>query len=69
MTSWKPGPVADWGPCTGWHDEVLKSSDFITPGTKYTPRRDLPPEVTAAVKECMPYYEALAARRIHPKKH
>lgn len=68
MTSWQPGPVADWGPCTAWHDEVMKSSGFIAPGAPSTVK-DMPPEVATVVKECMPYYEALAARRILPKAH
>lgn len=69
MTSWQPGPVADWGPCTAWHDEVMNSSGFIAPPEKDTGSPgDLSPEVASAVKECMPYYEALAARRILPKQ-
>lgn len=67
MTSWQPGPVAEWGPCTAWHDEVMKSSGFIAPGAPTSNVEDLPPEVATVVKECMPYYEALAAGRILPK--
>ena len=68
MTSWQPGPVAEWGPCTAWHDEVMKSSGFIAPPEKDTGHpSDLSPEVASAVEECMPYYEALAAKRIIPK--
>ncbi|KAJ7365901.1 hypothetical protein OS493_002631 [Desmophyllum pertusum] len=57
MTSWQAGPVAEWGPCTAWHDEVMKSSGFIAPVQEDTASpgsavKDLPPEVTAAVKEC-----------------
>ena len=68
MTTWEPGPVADWGPCTAWHDEVMNSSGFRAPPDKDTESRaDLLPEVALAVNQCMPYYEALAAKRILPK--
>ena len=36
MTAWQPGPVADRGPCTAWHDEVMKSSGFLDPGAGST---------------------------------
>lgn len=69
MTSWEAGPVSEWGPCTAWHDEVMNSSGFIAPPEKDTESRgDLLPEVASAVKECMPYYEVLAAKRILPKR-
>ena len=71
MTTWEPGPVADWETCpAAWHDEVMNSSGFIAPPDKDTESRaHLSPEVASAVKECMPYYEALAAKRILPKQH
>ena len=57
-----------------WHDEVIKSSGFIAPGgpgRAPSTVKDLPPEVlpevAKVVKECIPYYEALAAIRIRPK--
>ena len=59
MTLWQPGTVADRGHCMAWHDEVVKSSGFIAPGGPGAPStvKDLPPEVTKVVKECMKHWQ------------
>ena len=74
MTSWEPGPVPEWDTWAGWHEDALKSSGFKPRVKKNRSRactafdvEDLPPEVAAVVEECMPYYEALAAKKILPK--
>ena len=70
MTSWEPGPVPEWDTWTGWHDDALKSSGFKARTNKNKPTafdiQDLPPEVAAVVEESMPYYQALAAKKILP---
>ena len=74
MTSWEPGPVPEWDTWAGWHEDALKSSGFKPRVKKNRSRactafdvEDLPPEVAAVVEECMPHYEALAAKKILPK--
>ena len=74
MTSWEPGPVPEWDTWAGWHEDALKSSGFKPRAKKNRSRactafdvEDLPPEVAAVVEECMPHYEALAAKKILPK--
>lgn len=68
MISWQPGPVAEWGPCTAWHDEVMNSAGILPPQENTGEPTDLPPEVVSAVEECLPYYKKLAALRILPKQ-
>lgn len=74
MTSWEPGPVPEWDTWAGWHEDALKSSGFKPRVKKNRSRacttfdvEDLPPEVAAVLEECMPHYEALAAKKILPK--
>lgn len=74
MTSWEPGPVPEWDVWAGWHEDALKSSGFKARVKKNRNRacvafdvEDLPPEVAGVVEECMPYYEALSAKKISPK--
>ena len=74
MTSWEPGPVPEWDAWAGWHEDALKSSGFKARVKKNRDRaclafdvEDLPPEVAGVVEECMPYYEALSAKKISPK--
>lgn len=74
MTSWEPGPVPEWDTWAGWHEDALKSSGFKPRVKKNRSRactafdvEDLPPDVAAVVEECMPHYEALAAKKILPK--
>ena len=67
MTSWQPGPVAEWGPRTAWHDEVMNSAGFSPPQENTGKPSDLTPEVASAVEKCMPYYKELAALRILPE--
>lgn len=74
MTSWEPGPVPEWDTWAGWHEDALKSSGFKPRVKKNRSRgctafdvEDLPPEVAAVVEECMPHYEALAAKKMLPK--
>lgn len=74
MTSWEPGPVPEWDAWAGWHEDALKSSGFKARVKKNRSRacaafdvEDLPPEVAAVVEECMPYFEALSAKKILPK--
>ena len=71
MTSWQPGSFLDWEKCLNWHEEVIKSSGFIARSqVRKAPicrDEDLPTEVAAVVKECIPYYEALREKRLQPK--
>lgn len=74
MTSWEPGPVPEWDTWAGWHEDALKSSGFKPRVKKNRPRawtafdvEDLPADVAAVVEECIPHYEALAAKKISPK--
>lgn len=74
MTSWEPGPVPEWDTWAGWHEDALKSSGFKPRVKKNRSRactafdvEDLPPEVAAVLEECMPHYEALAAKKTLPK--
>jgi len=74
MTSWEPGPVPEWDTWAGWHEDALKSSGFKPRVNKNRSRactafdvEDLPSQVAAVVEECLPHYEALAAKKILPK--
>ena len=67
MTSWAPGPISDWGPCTAWHDQTVNSSGFDQTNEPDCDEGYLTPEVAEVVKQCMPYYEAMRAKRIVPK--
>lgn len=69
MTTWEPGPVADWNVWSGWHENALKSSGFTPRIKKHTqpkPQPNHPEEVLKAIEEARPYYKHLASKKIEP---
>ncbi len=68
MTSWKPGPVADWSVWgSGWMDEVERTDGFrrhdpkAPKATKF--HGDLPAHIQDLIKEAIPnYLEMFEAR-------
>ena len=75
MTCWSSTPNkrdlnCNDGICDGWHEQVFKSTGL----QKSTVKKPLPVEeelpdiVKKAIKEQMPFYEALYAVRLKPKK-
>ncbi|XP_001632044.2 branched-chain-amino-acid aminotransferase-like protein 2 [Nematostella vectensis] len=71
MTSWEPGPVADWDTWAGWHENALKSSGFTRRSHRNTQKNSyddeieqLPAEVKMAIDEARACFEYLAARKL-----
>ncbi|XP_031574753.1 branched-chain-amino-acid aminotransferase-like protein 2 [Actinia tenebrosa] len=64
MTSWEPGPVAEYAHCAGlWHQNVIKSYGFNAKKTK-ADDCTMPDEVRKAITDAKPYYEFLKAKKL-----
>lgn len=69
MTSWEPGPVADWAIWgAGWMEEVERTSGFIKrdPSKRKTPKDvgNLPDFVKKLIKDLTPEYQEMFEARL-----
>lgn len=65
MLSWPAGPRDSdgvWAPY--WYDSVWKSTGFGRAGGAPAGLPQVPPPLESLAKECMPYYERLAAHKL-----
>jgi hypothetical protein len=59
--TWEPREIPEWNMWEGWHDSAQESSGI---GKLQRKEIELPEDLEEIYRRCLPYYEALHARRL-----
>ncbi|MBW3605762.1 MAG: hypothetical protein KY460_12820 [Actinobacteria bacterium] len=61
--SWEARPVPQFSSWTSWHDTAQRTSSI---GHDHSRDRELPAQLRAVYRRCLPYYEQLRAKALSP---